>query len=152
MSSSRPISRRLRLLRHPCLLLGSALGVCLAATAVAWVIVANRAPALEQFAFERNLAAALAFGTLMLIPLFSFLKSPARVFLTGIIAWTILAVTYASMENSFPRLSERLGAFHLFMMGAVLFGVMASIAWVTHMILSVRHRHHAVEVVRRRLP
>jgi hypothetical protein len=92
MSSSRPIPGRLRILRHPCLLLGSALGVCLAATAVAWVII----------------------------------------------AWTILAVTYASMEGSFPRLEERLGGFHLFIMGAVVFGLMSTVAWVTHMIFPPR--------------
>jgi uncharacterized membrane protein YvlD (DUF360 family) len=150
--SSRFISTRLRVLRHPCLILGGILGVCLAANAVAWVIVANRAPSLERFARERNLAAALVFGALMLAPLFSFLKSPARVFLSGIIAWTMLAIAYAAMEASFPRLEDRLGAFHLFMMGAVIFGLMAAAAWVTHMIFLTRHHHHAVAIARRRLP
>jgi uncharacterized membrane protein YvlD (DUF360 family) len=153
MSSSRPVSAPLRILRHPCLILGSILGICLAATAVAWVIIANRTPALERFARERNLAAALLFGVLMLVPVLSFLKSPARIFLCGILAWTILAIAYACMEESFPRLSERLGAFHLFMMGGVVFGLMAAVAWVTHMIFLTRHlHHHPIAATHRRLP
>jgi hypothetical protein len=150
MSSPQRNSARLHLLRHPCLIVGAILGVCLAATAVSWVIVANRAPTLETFARERNLAAALAFGALMLIPLFAFLKSPARLFLTGIISWTILAIAYRAMEPSFPHLEDRLGAFHLFMMGALLFGLMAAVTWVAQMIFHARHHHH--HAVARRLP
>ncbi len=152
--SSRPISTSLRVLRHPCLLLGSAVGICLAATAVAWVLIANREPTLERFAADRNLAAALALGALMLVPLLSFLKSPARIFLSGIIAWMILVIAYASMGRTFPQLDERLGAFHLFMMGAIVFGVMASVAWVAHMIFLTRHHHHhpVTATPRRRLP
>jgi hypothetical protein len=152
--SSRPISTPLRVLRHPCLLLGSAVGICLAATAVAWMFVAYREPVIERFAADRNLAAALALGALMLVPLLSFLKSPARIFLSGIIAWMILVIAYASMGRTFPQLDERLGAFHLFMMGAVVFGVMASVAWVAHIIVLTRHHHHhpVTATPRRRLP
>lgn len=152
ISTSERGAARLRILRHPCLQLGAIVGACLAATTVVWVLVANRAPALERFAWARNLSVALAFGGLMLVPLFIFLKSPARIFLSGVIAWTILAITYAIMERPFPVLDDRLGAFHLFMMGALVFGLMASVAWVAHMIFLARHHHHAIAVSRRRLP
>jgi hypothetical protein len=152
MSSSETVSARLRMLHHPCLKEGALLGVCMAATGAAWVLVANNAPSLERFAWARDLTAALAFGALMLVPLFSFPKAPARIFLAGIIAWTVLTIAYGAMESSFPQPEDRLGAFHLFTIGAVIFGLMASVAWVTLLIFLARQHHHAVAVARRRLP
>ena len=153
-SSSRPISTRLRVLRHPCLLLGSAVGVCLAATAVAWVLVANREPVARAFRRRTQPRSSSGVRRADAGAAFSFLKSPARIFLSGIIAWMILVIAYASMGRTFPQLDERLGAFHLFMMGAVVFGVMASVAWVAHMIVLTRHHHHhpVTATPRRRLP
>jgi len=150
MSASQPDSVSRRALRHPCLISGGILGVCMAATAIAWVLIANRVPALDRFAFQRNLAAAVALGLLALVPALRFFKSPARIFLSGIVAWTILAAAYRIMENPFPLLSDRLGAFHLFMMGAVVFGVMSVALWVAQLILHTRQQ--ALAPARRRLP
>ena len=150
MASSQPGHARLRALRHPCLILGGIVGVCLAGMAVAWVLVANRAPALERFALERNLIAAIAVGVFLLVPVFGFLRSPARIFLSGIIAWTILSITYSAMGNGFPRLEERLGAFHLFMLGAAVIGLLATTVWVAQMVLLARQQTFIT--TRRRLP
>ena len=153
MSSSEPVSARLRMMHHPCLKLGALVGVSLAATGAAWVLIANDAPSLQRFAWVRDLTASLAFGALMLVPLFSFVKAPARIFLSGIIAWVVFTTAYGAMEVSFPQPEDRLGAFHLFMVGAVIFGLMASVAWVALMIFLARQHHHQAAVVtRRRLP
>ena len=42
MSSSEPVSARLRMMHHPCLKLGALVGVCLAVIGAAWVLIANR--------------------------------------------------------------------------------------------------------------
>jgi hypothetical protein len=153
MSSSEPVSARLRMTHHPCLKLGALVGACLAVIGAAWVLIANDAPSLQRFASARDLTAALAFGALMLVPLFSFAKAPARIFLSGIIGWAVFTIAYGAMEASFPQPEDRLGAFHLFMIGAVIFGLMASVAWVALMIFLARQHHHqAVVVARRRLP
>ncbi len=125
-------------MRHPCLILGTVTGACLAGIAVAWLLVANRAPSLAQFAFERNVITGAAIGILMLLPFFSFLGSPARIFISGVIAWTILALAYDVLEILFGRLSTRLGAFHLFMLGTVVFGVLAVLDWVALLLLSAK--------------
>jgi hypothetical protein len=149
MASSQPSHIRLGALR-PCMLLGVVVGVFLSGMAVAWVLVANRAPSLEHFAWERNLAAVIGAGLLLLVPVFRFLKSPGRIFLSGVIAWAILSLTYSVMGGSFPRLEERLGVFHLFMLGAVVVALLATIVWVTQMVLLARQQ--TVIAARRRLP
>jgi hypothetical protein len=138
MAPLKPSGVRLLTWRHPCLLLGTVIGACLAGIAVAWLLVANRAPSLAQFAFERNVIAGAAIGVLMLLPFVSFLGSPARIFVSGVIAWTILALAYDVLEILFGRLESRLGAFHLFMLGAVVFGVLAVLDWVALLLLAAR--------------
>jgi hypothetical protein len=123
--------------RHPCVPLGTVLGSCLAGVAVAWLLVANRVPSLEPFTFERNLITGVLTVLLMFLPVCLFLRSPARIFLAGIITCAIPALTYRVMEIPFPRLATRLGAFHLFMLGAVVFGLLAALDWVALMIFAV---------------
>jgi len=138
MASLRPSEARLSSWRHPCVIRGTVIGACLAGVAVAWLLVANRAPSLAQFAFERNLIAGAAIGILMLLPFFLFLESPARIFVSGVIAWTILALVYDVLELLFGRLGTRLGVFHLFILGTVVFGVLAVLDWVALLLLAVR--------------
>lgn len=117
--------------------LGIFLGVCFSGIGVAWLLLANRVPQMDRFAFERNLALAVMFGVLGLVPACRFVRSPARSFLSGIIAWTILALTYSVAEILFPRLATRLGAFHLFVLGSVVLGLMAAFAWVMNLLIAL---------------
>jgi predicted membrane channel-forming protein YqfA (hemolysin III family) len=126
--------------RHPCLILGVISGACLAALAVAWLLVANRAPSMGRFTFERDLVAGTLIGVFILLPVFRFLKSPGRIFFSGVVAWSILALTYQVMEIPFQRLDSRLGAFHLFVLGAVVFGLLAVLDWVALLLLAARQR------------
>jgi hypothetical protein len=138
MALLQPSEVRLFRWSHPCLILGTVTGACLAGIAVAWLLVANRAPSLAQFAFERNVIAGAAIGILMLLPFLLFLGSPGRIFVSGVIAWTILALAYDVLEILFGRLGTRLGSFHLFMLGAVVFGILAVLDWVALLLLAAR--------------
>jgi hypothetical protein len=125
MSSTRRAHARLSALVHPCAVSGMIIGACLIGVVVAWLLVANRVPSLAQFAFQRNWIAGGLIALLMLLPLFLFLGSPVRIFFSGVIGWTILALAYQVMEIRFGRLETRMGAFHLFMLGAIVFGLLA---------------------------
>ena len=130
-----PYAVRSGSLRNSAFSLGALLGICFSAVGLTWLLLANRVPHLDQFASERNLALAIAFGLLGLVPTFRFVESPARNFLSAITAWAILTVTYAVAELGFPRLATRLSAFHLFILGCVVFGLLAALAWVTHLVM-----------------
>lgn len=135
-------------LRNPALHIGVLTGVYLSIVLGAWLVIANRMPWSATFAGPRNLIAGALFLLLMLIPIGRFLRSPARLFASGLAGWALLALTYLVMGFFFERLHSRMGPFHVFMLGAVVYGVVAVVAWVVSLVLAARH--HPVATSRRR--
>lgn len=133
-----PGIRWLDAIRNETLRMGVYGGICLSAVFIAWLLLANRVPALEPFAVERNLAAAALFGALAAVPLFLFLRQPLRLFLAGEVAWFLFAVVYRLLSFFFHGLSLRMTALHLFMLGAVVYGLVAVLLRILQLILSVR--------------
>jgi hypothetical protein len=139
--------------RNPAFRLGVLLGICFSGVGLTWLLLANRVPYLDQFASERNLALAIAFGLLALVPICRFMKSPGRSFLSSITAWAILTATYSAAELYFPELATRLGALHLFVLGGMAFGLLAALAWVVNLIIAHRQvRQPPLMGARRQLP
>jgi hypothetical protein len=129
-------------LRNPAFGLGVLLGICFSGAGLGWLLLANRVPHFDQFASERNLALAVVFGLLGLVPACRFMKSPGRSFLSGITAWSIVTAMYFLAELVFPRLATRLSAFHLFALGCVVFGFLAALAWVMNLAIALRQIQH----------
>jgi hypothetical protein len=120
---------------------GISVGVCLSILLIAWLFLANRVPALNRFAWERNLVAAAAAGLFAVLPVIRFLRSPRRLFVSGLVAWTILSFVYRVSGIYFSALAGRLGAFHLFMLGSVLYSFAAMLAWIGSALWGVRDDH-----------
>jgi uncharacterized membrane protein YvlD (DUF360 family) len=97
---------------------------------VAWLFVANRAPALERFALERNIVAAVALVLFASIPILRFLRLPGPLLASSLIAWSILALTYRLLCVVFSGLSERYSSVQVFTLGAVLYMIVATISWI----------------------
>jgi hypothetical protein len=125
-------------LRNSAFSLGVLLGVCFSGLGLAWLLLANRMPRLDQFASERNVALAVAFVMLGFVPTCRFIKSPGRSFLSGVTAWAILTLTYSVAELPFPRLATRLSAFRLFVLGSLVFGLLAAFSWVMNLVVMLR--------------
>jgi hypothetical protein len=138
-----PGMRWLLWLRNASLRSGVLTGVYLSCVFVAWLYVANRVRELEPFAGIRNLAAGAAVILIMSIPLLRFRREPVRIFVSGLTAWTLLTLTYMAMEMNFSLLESRMGAFHIFMLGAVTYGFVAVFHWVVLLCAEARHRHVA---------
>ncbi len=126
------------LAQNPAVSLGVFLGLCFSATGLAWLLLANRVAYLEPFAFERNLSLAIVFVLLGLVPTCRFRKSPGSSFLCSIIAWAILTATYSATELHFYALATRLSAFHLFVLGGALLGILPTSAWVLNLVILLR--------------
>ena len=125
--------------------LGVLLGIGFSGVGLTWLVAANRVSYLDRFASERNLALAVAFALLTLVPTCRFRKSPVRSFLSGITAWAILTATYCGAELRFPGLATRLSAFHLFVLGGMVFGLLSALAWVMNLLVVHRRmRQHPV--------
>jgi hypothetical protein len=124
--------------RTPWLRTGLFAGVGLSLVFVAWLFIANRMPALEDFALIRNAVGAALMMILMILPAATYVRFPGRLLASGLTSWTLFALCYRLMEEFFELLETRVGAFHLFMLGAVLYLIVAVFSWVTLLFLSTR--------------
>jgi hypothetical protein len=130
-------------LRNAALRIGVLTGIYLSCTFVGWLLVANHVPQLERFAYVRNLAAGAVIILLMSIPVFRFHSESAKMFVSGLTAWTLLTLTYIGAEMRFSLLESRMGALQVFMLGAVSYGLIAVLHWVFLLCVEARHRHIA---------
>jgi hypothetical protein len=136
-----PGYRRFRVFQNAGIRTGVYAGVCMSAVLVLWVFVANRVPFSEGFARERNLAAAVLLGFLALVPVFRFLRLPGRLLVSSLIGWGLLSVTYRGLCLYFRALNDRYSAFHIFMMGAVIYMIFATLSWIASCIWRLRESH-----------
>jgi hypothetical protein len=130
-------------LRIASLRVGVLTGVYLSCVFVAWLEVANRVAELEPFAELRNLVAGAILILVLGIPVLQFRHRPGGLFVAGLTAWSLLTITYVAAEMHFTLLETRMGAFHVFMLGAVSYGFVAVLDWVFLMCVGVRHEHIA---------
>ncbi len=128
-----------RVFHSPVIHTGLFAGVLLIGVMIGSLIVANRMPQYDVVASLRNLAFYAAFGLAMTIPIARYLWSPWRLFTSGITAWMLLAGAYACATMFFENLINRLDVtpFHVLMLGGVIFGVLAVMAWVASSLVSL---------------
>jgi hypothetical protein len=136
-----PGSRWFWWLRNAPLRIGILTGIYLSGAFISWLLVSNRLPRLESFASIRNLAAGVVVIILLLIPVLRFRHEPLRMFVSGLTAWSILTFTYIAAELRFSLLESRMGALHIYIMGAVTYGFVAVFHWVFLMCAEARQRH-----------
>jgi hypothetical protein len=128
-------------LRIASLRTGVLTGIYLSCVFVAWLDIANRVKELEPYAELRNLIAGAILVMVLAIPVLRFRNRPGKLFVSGLTAWTLLTLTYMAAEIHFTLLESRMGALHVFMLGAVSYGFVAVLDWVFQMCVVVRHEH-----------
>jgi len=113
----------------------------MSAVLVLWIFVANRVAFSESFARERNLSAAVLIGFLALVPVFRFVRLPGNLVVSSLIGWGLLSLAYRGLCWHFHALNDRYSAFHIFMMGAVIYMIFATLSWVGSCIWRLRESH-----------
>lgn len=134
---------------HQALILGCYIGAMLTIAMLGSLVVANRIPAFEAYAFERNAACYALFVMLMLVPVLRFLNRPVKMFVASLTGWIFLSIAYDIAGIYFHNLFVVLQRtpFEVLIEGAILYGVLAVAAWVCRMI--VHARRHSLAPVRR---
>lgn len=141
MNARLPGSTWLFWVRNLTLRVGVLTGVYLSAVFLVWLLVANRLPFLERFALLRNWGAMGFFGLIMLVPIACFLRRPQQLFASGIVGWFLFVLFYRLMKVFFRGMEGRLKpTFQVFMLGAVIYGLVAVAAWVVLMAWEARHQ------------
>jgi hypothetical protein len=126
-------------LKNRPLRLGVLTGVYLTAVMTVALLVANRLPLLEGFADIRNWTCRLVFAVVMLIPIGAFLRSPWSLCSSGLSAWLLFSLAYAAAGRIFLFLHTRFfSSFHVFMLGALFYSVVAVALWVVQLITVLR--------------
>ena len=108
---------------------------------LAALVAANRIPALDDYALERNAISCTLFVLLMLAPVYRFRKSSLQMFLSGVLAWVLFVVAYDGAGIVFHDLFQVLDRtpFEVLIEGIVVYGVFAVASWVARMISHARH-------------
>jgi uncharacterized membrane protein YvlD (DUF360 family) len=121
---------RLHVFKNAAIRTGVYSGIGSSMVLVTWLVVANRAPSLEPFALERNLAAAVVLSLFAAVPVIRFLRLPGPLLAAGLIAWSITALTYRLLEVYFGGLAARYSAVHLFTLGIIIYMIFATLSWI----------------------
>jgi di/tricarboxylate transporter len=120
---------------------GVYVGLSISFVFTAWLVVANRVPFLQPFATPRNLIAASLLACFGCTPLLRFLRSPAEMLLSSMLAWGIFTLTYGLLCLKFVLLDQYYSTFQVFVLGAVIYLLFATLSWIGTIIWRVRATH-----------
>jgi hypothetical protein len=127
--------------RHQALRTGVRMGVLLSVVFTAWIIIANRVSILDRLAIVRNAAALTLLLLVCLEPIARFRNSARDLLLSGLIGWAIGSLCYFGWTIYFVELTNRLGPFQVFVMGAGVYILLSVIVWIGGMIRIARQHH-----------
>jgi hypothetical protein len=132
---------------QPALVLGLYIGAALTVVMLTALVLANRVPALEAYAFERNAACYALFVMLVLAPVVRYINRPVKMFVASMTSWILLTAAYNFAGMYFHSLFDVLQRTPLEVLaeGGIVFGVLAVASWVCRMILHARRHAHAME-------
>lgn len=139
--ASLPGAQLLKRVQHHPLRVGVLVGIYLTAVMVVSLMAANRVPTLEPLAEMRNVASYAVFAMLAILPVWIYRREPGALFIAGVAAWGLFSLMYALAGIPFEHLFVRLHKtpMNVFMLGAVVYGLLAVVAWVSLMVGTLRH-------------
>jgi hypothetical protein len=133
--------QQFHVLRNSAVRIGLLAGAGLSLAFSGWIYLANRVPVFDRISVERNLAAAAIMGVLAFIPVLSFFREPAGLLISSLVSWIMLTVTYWMLGLFFYALREWYSTFEVFMIGAVLYLIAATVSWIGRCIWKARSAH-----------
>jgi hypothetical protein len=136
-----PGYRWFHVFRNAAIRTGVYVGVCLTLVFTAWLVIANHAPFLERFAMERNIAAAAILCFLGAVPIFRFLRWPGHLLASSLLGWLIFSLGYRLLCMAFHGLSNRLSTSQVFVLGALVYMILATLSWIVGVIWRAREAH-----------
>ena len=133
-----PGYRWLMFLRNVPVRVGIYTGICMSLVLALGLVLANRVPLLERVALERNIVAVIGLALVASLPILKFYRSPWELLVSGLLAWTLLSITYRLLCMVFVLLNDRYSAFHVFVLGAVVYLICGTLSWIGMIIWKVR--------------
>jgi hypothetical protein len=122
---------------------GVCAGVSMLLVFIAWLLVANRVPASENFALERNVVTASILAILFMVPVVRFMWQAGRLLAATLAAWWIYSLGYRLLCIYFSALSERYTPMRVFILGSVVCMILATLSWIVTLVWRTRESHMA---------
>jgi hypothetical protein len=144
-----PGYRWFHVFRNAAIRMGIYTAVGLSLVFTGWLFLANRVPFLERFASERNIAAGVLLCLFAMIPVLRFMHMPGHLLASGLVGWLIFSLYYRGLCLYFRKLGDWQSAIQVFMYGAVVYLIVATLSWIGVAIWKVREadashpNHHA---------
>ncbi len=138
-----PGYRWFHVFRNAAIRTGVYVGVCLSLVFTAWLVIANRAPFLNRFAMERNIAAAAILCFLAAIPVFRFLRWPGHLLASGLLGWLTFCMSYRVLCMIFHALGDWHSTSQVFVFGALVYMILATLSWIIGVIWRAREAHES---------
>jgi hypothetical protein len=120
---------------------GVYVGLFLSFLFTAWLLMANRVPVLEPLAVSRNIVAACLLGAVGSVPVLRFYRAPSELLLSSLIGWGLFTLTYAALCLKFSMLNQYYSTSQVFVLGALLYLLLATLCWIGTIIWRVRATH-----------
>lgn len=117
-------------------------GLALSLLFTAWLLVANRMPAFDAVSVPRNVIAAGLLAVAGALPVLRFLRSPAEMLLSSVVAWCFFTLTYGILCLAFPMLDQYYSTFEVFVLGSVIYLLLVTLSWIGTIIWRVRASSH----------
>jgi len=124
--------------RNPPVQTGLYVGLAMSLVFTAWIVIANRIPLLERFAMGRNVCALVLLLAFASIPVVRFYRAPNALLLSSLIGWSLLSATYRLLSVVFVLLNEHYSTGQIFVLGAVLYLILATLSWIGNIVWRVR--------------
>jgi hypothetical protein len=141
VSAHLPEYRWFHVLQNAAVGTGVYVGTGLSFIFIVWLLLANYVAFLERFASARNLVAAIFLGSLALVPVFRFFRQPVSLITSSVIAWCFFTIFYRALCLIFSGLSDWHSTFQVFMYGAVVYLIIATVCWIGSIIWRTRSSH-----------
>jgi hypothetical protein len=122
---------------------GVCAGVSMILVFIAWLFVANRVPASEKFALERNVATAAVLAVLFMVPVVRFMWQAGRMLGASLTAWWLFSLAYRLLCIVYSGLPERYTPMRVFILGSVVCMILATLSWIVTLVWRTRESHMA---------
>jgi hypothetical protein len=124
---------------HRAFAVGLYTGMSLAVVTLGSLVVANRIPALERYALERNAVFYGLFIAILLYPVCRFPRRPKQMIVAALTGWAMFVAAYNLAGWYFRNLFQVLRTpLEAFVEGMAVYGVFAVALWVGSMLLRAR--------------
>lgn len=120
---------------------GVVVGAGLSFALAAWTYLANSLPIFNRVSVERNLAAAMVIGFLAFSPILRFFREPGNLLISGLLAWSVFSLAYRTLSLFFWTLSDWYSTIQVFMIGVVIYLIVATLSWLGTCIWKARSAH-----------